>query len=99
MHGHAVMLHALVQEIGPAQLHLRMQGAGSRAAMQGVAGHSAQLADFAPFDSEASLRFDALDGTAGVSGPRTWAGVRCHMSLSAPAKTAPAPCTDYIMVH
>ena len=31
-------------------------------------------ADFAPFDSEASLRMDALDGTAGVTGPRTWTG-------------------------
>ena len=32
-------------------------------------------ADFAPFDSEASLRMDALDGTAGVTGPRTWTGL------------------------
>ena len=51
----------------------QMRGTDSRPS----AGHSAQLAEFSPVDSEVSLRFDALDGTAGVIGPRTWTGAHC----------------------
>jgi len=46
---------------------------GREASGLGAAGFD-PAADFAPFDSEASLRMDALDGTAGVTGPRTWTG-------------------------
>ena len=34
-----------------------------------------QQAAFAGTDDELSLRMDALDGTAGMTGPRTWKGV------------------------
>ena len=52
-------------------------------------GQPTQFADFAAADSEVSLRFEALDGTAGMTGPRTWLGACCRMLATC---TAPKTC-------
>ena len=63
-------------------LDIQAGATGREASGSGGAGFD-PAADFAPYDSDASLRMDALDGTAGLTGPRTWTGARAqHLSFN-----------------